>query len=227
MRINAVYFINVIDAHLAKVAGIDFSFKDASLAKIVAKISENPNANKPRTCGMDRSRLLSIAIQKGDSFAKTFLHGENWKKDYMMFGALESFRNTLAHGGTLSQESVDSWNAHIEGFNLDADGYFDLTADMETAFAMIKTKVADSVEYLASFRRIELAFGELVRSNGEVFRGSAEHVISRALEGRVGRSLRSLWKVNNIRNRYVHTGRITAKELDYCRRFAASLNTTF
>ena len=227
MRLNAVYFVNVIDSHLAKLAGLKFSFKDASLNKIVANY-ENKEAT---TCGMQRDRLLSIAKAKGDEFAAMFLTGSNWQNDYRAFGRIQDFRNRLAHGGTISQEEVDMANESVPGYDFDADGYFTLSDDMEAAFVKIKTTIVNDVELLAGFRRIELAFGELVAAKGIVFQSSAKYVIRRFISPRkddVAKSLcRSLWKMNNIRNRYVHTGRITESERAFCERLAETLNTTF
>lgn len=227
MKLNAVYFLNVIDAHLAKLAGIDFSFKDASLDKIVADV----NGKEATTCGMKRDALMANASRKNDAFAKAFLNGENWQNDYRAFGFIQDARNTLAHGGKLTQESVDMMNELIPGYDFDVDGNFTLSADMEAAFALIKTTVKNDVDHLAGFRRLEVAACELASANGVIYQTTAKYVIRRFQNPRnndLAKSLcRRLWKANNIRNRYAHTGRLTTAERAFCEKLASDLNTTF
>lgn len=227
MRLSVVYFVNVIDQHLSKIAGLSYSFKDASLKKIV----ESDDDNEPATCGMKRSRLLSLAEDKGDEFATMFLSGENWQNDYRAWGTIEEFRNSLAHGCALNPESVKLANELTPGYDFDENGYFTLSADMEAAFAKIKTTVVNNVEHLEGFRRITAAFCQMMNDRNIIFQSAAKYVIRRYQRPRKGdapKSLcRMLWKVNNIRNRYVHTGRITDAERAYCEKLAALLNTNF
>lgn len=227
MRLNVVYFVNVIDQHLSKIAGLSYSFKDASLKKIV----ESDEDNEPATCGMKRSRLMTIAQDKGDEFATMFLSGENWRNDYRAWGTIEDFRNRLAHGCTISQEEIDMCNENIPGYDFDVDGNFTLSADMEAAFSKIKTTVVNNVEHLAGFNRISTAFCRMMVERDIIFQSSAKYVIRRYRRPRKGDASKSLcrmlWKVNNIRNRYVHTGRITDAERAYCEKLAALLNTSF
>lgn len=227
MRLNVVYFVNVIDQHLAKIAGLNYSFKDASLKKIV----ESEDDNEPATCGMKRSRLMSIAQDKGDEFATMFLSGENWQNDYRAWGTIEEYRNMLAHGRELNPEGVALTNENIPGYDFDVDGNFTLSADMEAAFSKIKTTVVNNVEHLAGFNRISTAFCRMMVERDIIFQSSAKYVIRRYQRPRKGDASKSLcrmlWKVNNIRNRYVHTGRITDAERAYCEKLATLLNTSF
>lgn len=227
MRLNVVYFVNVIDQHLAKIAGLNYSFKDASLKKIV----ENDDDNEPATCGMQRSRLLSIAKDKGDEFATMFLSGENWQSDYRAWGTIEEYRNMLAHGRELNPEGVALTNENNPGYDFDVDGNFTLSADMEAAFSKIKTTVVNNVEHLAGFNRISTAFCHMMVERDIIFQSSAKYVIRRyrrPIKGDAPKSMcKMLWKVNNIRNRYVHTGRITDAERACCEKLAALLNTSF
>lgn len=227
MRLNVVYFVNVIDQHLAKIAGLSYSFKDASLKKIV----ESEDDNETATCGMQRSRLMSIAQNKGDEFATMFLAGENWQNDYRAWGTIEEYRNALAHGRALNPEGVKLANELTPGYDFDEKGYFTLSADMEAAFSKIKTTVVNNVEHLEGFRRITSAFCDMMVERNIIFQSAAKYVIRRyrrPIKGDAPKSLcRLLWKVNNIRNRYVHTGRITESERACCEKLAALLNTNF
>ena len=227
MRLNVVYFVNVIDQHLAKLAGLNYSFKDASLKKIV----ESDEDNEPATCGMKRSRLMSIAQDKGDEFATMFLSGENWQNDYRAWGTIEEYRNALAHGRALNPEGVKLTNELNPGYDFDVDGNFTLSADMEAAFSKIESTVVNNVEHLEGFRRITSAFCDMMVERNIIFQSAAKYVIRRyrrPIKGDASKSLcRMLWKVNNIRNRYVHTGRITDAERACCEKLAALLNTSF
>ena len=227
MRLNVVYFVNVIDQHLAKLAGLNYSFKDASLKKIV----ESEDDNEPATCGMKRSRLMSIAQDKGDEFATMFLSGENWQNDYRAWGTIEEYRNSLAHGCALNPEGVKLTNELNPGYDFDVDGNFTLSADMEAAFSKIESTVVNNVEHLEGFRRITSAFCDMMVERNIIFQSAAKYVIRRyrrPIKGDAPKSLcKMLWKVNNIRNRYVHTGRITESERAYCEKLAALLNTSF
>lgn len=227
MRLNVVYFVNVIDQHLAKIAGLNYSFKDASLKKIV----ESDEDNEPATCGMQRSRLMSIAQDKGDEFATMFLSGENWQNDYRAWGTIEEYRNMLAHGRELNPEGVALTNENNPGYDFDVDGNFTLSADMEAAFSKIKTTVVNNIEHLAGFNRISTAFCHMMVERNIIFQSAAKYVIRRYQRPRKGDASKSLcrmlWKVNNIRNRYVHTGRITDAERACCEKLAALLNTSF
>lgn len=227
MRLNVVYFVNVIDQHLSKIAGLSYSFKDASLKKIV----ESDENKEPATCGMVRSRLLSLAQDKGDEFATMFLSGENWRNDYRAWGTIEEYRNSLAHGHALNPEGVKLTNELNPGYDFDEEGNFTLSADMEEAFSKIKTTVVNNVEHLAGFNRISTAFCRMMVERDIIFQSSAKYIIRRYRRPRKGDASKSLcrmlWKVNNIRNRYVHTGRITESERAYCEKLAALLNTSF
>ena len=227
-RINAVYFINVIDEHLAKVAGVDFSFKDASLKKIVSSYTEV----EPRTMGAQRSRLLEIAREKGDAFAKAFCSGKNWQDDSRAFGHAQELRNSLAHGFEINEKLNPLFNEFTPGYDFDDNGYFTMSDEMAAAFALIKPRrVVNDVELLPLFKSLECAFDLAHRASNQVFISTAKYCIAAHLSNRFEhasrRQIQQMWKVNNIRNRYAHTGRITAAERAYVERVAKSYGVEF
>lgn len=228
-RINAVYFINVIDEHLAKIAGVDFSFKDASLKKIVSTYS----AAEPRTMGARRSRLLEIAKDKGDVFAKAFCNGTNWQDDTRAFHHAEELRNSLVHGAAYISETYNpSFNEYTPGYNFDDNGDFTMSEEMAAAFALIKPRrVVNDVELLPVFKALESAFDLAHKASDQVFISTAKYCIAAHLSNKfkhaTRRQVQQMWKINNIRNRYTHTGRITATERAYVERVAKSYGVEF
>ena len=231
MRINAVYFVNVIDEHLAKIAGIDFSFKDASLKAIVDKINAG-NSREPATAGAYRDNLLYYAQKNNDAFAKAFLMTGDWRNDSAAYGQAQEIRNALAHGNAITQESVDLFNAAFPGYDFDVDGNFTLSPEMAAAFSLIKPRrVANNVELLPTFYALECAFCERFKRPFAVFQSIAKFVIGSALRNDYSvatrRDCQEMWKINNIRNRYAHTGRITASERAYVAKIAAKYGVEF
>lgn len=231
MRINAVYFVNVIDEHLARIAGIDFSFKDASLKAIAAKINAG-NSREPATAGAYRDNLLYSAQKNNDAFAKAFLMTGDWRNDSAAYGQAQEMRNALAHGNAITQESVDRFNAVFPGYDFDVDGNFTLSAEMASAFALIKPRrVANDVVLLPTFYALECAFCERFKRPTAVFQSIAKFVIGAALRNDYSvasrRDCQVMWKINNIRNRYAHTGRITAAERAYVEKIAAKYGIEF
>lgn len=228
-RINSVYFINVIDEHLAKIAGVDFSFKDASLKKIVSTYT----AAEPRTMGARRSRLLSIAAKKGDAFAKAFCNGSNWQDDTRAFHHAQELRNSLVHGGSYISETYNtSFNEDTPGYKFDDNGDFTMSDEMAAAFALIKPRrVVNDVELLPVFKALECAFDLAHSANDQVFVSTAKYCIaayiSKKFKHATRRQIQQMWKINNIRNRYAHTGRITATERAYVERVAKSYGVEF
>ena len=153
---------------------------------------------------MVRSRLLSLAEDKGDEFATMFLSGENWQNDYRAWGTIEEFRNSLAHGRALNPEGVRLANELTPGYDFDENGYFTLSADMEEAFSKIKSTVVNNVEHLEGFRRITSAFCDMMNDRDIIFQSAAKYVI----------------------RRYQHPRKGDAPNA-YCEKLAALLNTNF
>ena len=229
MRINAVYFCNVIDEHLARIAGVEYRFKDASIKSIISNYTDE----EPATMGAQRSRLLDVAKNRRDEFALTFLTTGDWRNDTAAFGNAQELRNALAHGNAITQESVDRFNAAFPGYDFDVDGDFTLSPEMAAAFALIKPRrVVDDTALLPGFRALELAFCTRHTRDDHVFQSTAKYVIGCHLDGftRDGatrRDCQRMWKINNIRNRYAHTGRITTAERAYCNAIATQYDVQF
>lgn len=183
---KALYAVNLIEANLNHCDGKSNAWTDANLNEILANI-EAGDAERPATFGQ---RMHRVACMTGDFWetAWTLIH----------WGVVDA-RNCEAHKGS----NVD----HQMG-----DKFDELVATLERT-AKVKTgKNFESLEELVNLDRT--LYRRLLHETNIPLPNSTlgQNVIFWAQQGTFTKSaLNWMWKLNNIRNKHIHTGRALTK----------------
>lgn len=218
MKVNAVYFVNTIDAHLAKVCGESWSFESRSFEEACEQSFglEFSDADR-RSANAKRRDRWEDADYEEDEFAVATVDDKEFQR--AVEKAVE-YRDAVAH------------NLYYEG-DLE-NGEIELSDHVAELFAMIDSDVEDSTEFCEGFNRIESAMRKQIDARWKM-RSSFGGLLLKVklyddqpeFEGFDYDLVSRVWDVNEIRNRYVHTGRLTDDERAFCEAVAADLYTTF
>lgn len=183
---KALFAVNLIEANLNHYDGKSNTWKDANLNEILAKIEAGDN-ERPATFGQ---RMYRVAFLKGEFWktARTLIHWD-----------VVDARNCEAHNGT----NVDHWMG---------DKFDELVETLERT-AKVKTgKNFESLEELVNLDRT--LYRRLLHETNIPLPNSTlgQNVIFWARQKTFGKStLNWMWKLNNIRNKHIHTGRKITK----------------
>lgn len=221
MKVNVVYFVNVIDEHLAKVCEEDWTFENRDLDEV--RRYGDFQSDVPQTANRLRDgRYFDAAEIYEDEFAKATR--EDRKFQYFLDDAVE-LRDSIAH------------NLFYEG-RLEHDGEFvELPEEVAAAFKMIEpeTTIVDDASYFKGFDRIEMkmrkmiteCWGRMSCSYGGMMIRAALYQDEEEFADFDQDLLTRVWNVNEIRNRYAHTGLLTDDEKRYCESVAHELYVSF
>jgi hypothetical protein len=183
---KALYAVNLIEANLNHYDGKSNAWKDANLNEILAKIEAGDN-ERPATFGQ---RMYRVAFMSGDFWetAWTLIHWD-----------VVDARNHEAHKGV----NVDHWMGEK----------FDGLVEKLEEHAKVKTgKNFESLEELVELDRT--LYRRLLHETNIPLPNSTlgQNVIFWARQGTFKKStLNWMWKLNNIRNKHIHTGRALTK----------------
>lgn len=244
MRINVLTLCNAIDARLRKAEGK--KWEDADFASIVAKVKRGDNRGRVCSFGATFESRLAAAVEKDDSFAVALRDSLNaWQKlqragkearPFPLFFLIE-IRNDVAHRGVVDSARLRSASQNYPELELDECGFFELPAALSCVASIMKTDDDIAIEIVKAFIEIEAA----VRVKHGILGSAtiAQSMIESAAAGAdeiggynnakklTGRAAASFWKLNNIRNRYIHTGSLRKADADFVARFAAKYGVEF
>lgn len=183
---KALYAVNLIEANLKHYDGESTAWKDSNLNEILAKI-EAGNDRKPATFG---ERMYRLAFMKGEFWetAWTLVHWD-----------IANARNKEAHEAV----NVDRWMG---------DKFDGL---VETLERTAKVKTGKNFDDLAELTELSKTIYRRILNETKLplpYWTLGQNVIHWALNKTFKKSdLNWMWKLNNIRNKHVHTGRPITK----------------
>ena len=244
MKINVLNLCNAVDALLRKVEGK--KWEDADFSSIVAKVKRGDNRGRVSSFGATFEARLAAAVEKGDSFAVALRDALNaWQnlqragkelRPFPLFFLVEA-RNDVAHRGVVDSARLRYAAEYYPELELDAAGFFELPAALDCVTPILETVDNNAAEIVKAFIAIEAA----VRVKHGVLGSAsiAQALVAGAAAGMdgiggaegakklAGRAIASFWKLNNIRNRYIHTGKIRKADSAFVARFAAKYGVEF
>ena len=218
-KINAIYFINAIDEHLATVNGKSWDFPAKTYEEAFESSYDSFNDERTYSANHNRDAYWYDAAEfENDAFAAATYDDEEFQR--VVEKAVE-YRDAIAHG--LFYEG-DLKNGEIEL----SDRLYDL-------FKTIEPNVVENNEYFDSFNRIEDAMRKEINARWRMSRTSFGRMLLNAklyeeeqeFDGFDYELAARVWKANEIRNRYVHTGRLSDDDRAFCANVAHDLCVKF
>lgn len=221
--INAVYFVNLVDYQLRRDLDPAYVWTDANLDECVAESKANPR-RRTATFGQTWRENLNRAREIGGAFATAAAATKNFYFD--MTWAVDS-RNHAAHnGGDATTEISDDTAALLKRF---ATRVIKDDSSLLPLFCRINDSVRKSMESMGIFWSLDGSVAQYIvgslAHDGETQTwtsptGERKTIVAEYPLGLTKREARAFWKFNNIRNRYAHTGRISARDRAWVAQYA-------
>lgn len=223
MTINAVYFVNLVDYLIRRDLDPAYSWRDADLDECVAESKANPY-RRTTTFGQVWRDNLDRAREIGGAFATAAAATKNFYTD-LAWAVTD--RNHAAHnGGDATTEVSVETAALLKRF---ATRAIKDDSSLLPLFCEINDAVRKSIESKGIYWSVTASVAQHIvgslahdgetqtwtSPNGERMTIVAEYPL-----GLTKREARAFWKFNNIRNRYAHTGRITARDRAWVAQYA-------
>ena len=183
---KALYAVNLIEANLNHYDGKSNAWEDANLDEILAKI-EAGDSERPATFGQRMQRVA-------------FMSGDFWKTAW-----------TLIHWDVVDARNCEAHN----GINVDSKMGDKFDGLVETLERTAKVKTGKNFEYLEELVNLDRTlYRRLLNETNIPLPNSTlgQNVIFWARQKTFAKStLNWMWKLNNIRNKHIHTGRALTK----------------